>query len=172
MTKFTYALLGVAAITFVTTPAFAADQTGGKKTKEITELVGYDVTEATAAAGQRERRFARMDANKDGSVNFKEFQNYSVLDNEYEIFSEIDEDQSKSLTLEEFASYEQGKGKTEFESELFGKVSVKGTNLKSRPVVQKQYYVPVEPKIVDEQTINPASGEEVDVIIEEGKKAN
>jgi Ca2+-binding EF-hand superfamily protein len=160
MTKFTYALLSVAAITFVTTPAFAAEQTGGKKTKEITELVGYNVTEETSLEGQKEARFRKMDANADGSVNFKEFQNYSVLDNEYEIFSEIDVNQSKSIDFAEFSSYEQGKGKTEFESELHGKASVKGTNLKSRTLVEKHYYVPVEPKIVSETDINPASGEE------------
>ena len=136
--------------------AQAAD--GPKKTKEITELVGYDVTEAKSLAGKKEARFAKMDKNADGSVNFKEFRDFAVLDNEYEIFSEIDVDQSKSLTMEEFASYEQGKGRTEFESELHGKASVKGTNLKSRPIVEKHYYVPVEPTVVDVQPIEPASG--------------
>lgn len=135
-------------------PAMAAHAADGpKKTKEITELVGYDVTEAKSLAGKREARFVKMDKDASGSVDFKEFRDFAVLDNEYEIFSEIDVDQSKSLTMQEFASYEQGKGTTTVESELHGKVSVKGTNLKSKPYVEKHYYVPVEPTVVDVQPI-------------------
>lgn len=153
MTKFTYTLLGAAALTLCLTPAYAAEKSGGKKTKEITSVVGYDVTEKTSMDGEKEAKFARMDTNADGSVTFREFQDYAVLDNEYEIFSEIDEDQSKFITLAEFVSYEQGKGKTEVESQLHGKARVKGTNLTSRVYTEKHYYVPVEPKVVDVKPI-------------------
>jgi hypothetical protein len=125
-----------------------------KKAKEVTELVGYDVTEAVVPESiPKDSRFARIDKNMDEHISFNEFQNASQLNNEYAVFSEMDRNNDDKLTYEEFFNYNKTKGKTHIESKLHGKVPVKGTNLVSKAYTEKNYYVPVEPVVVDVQPI-------------------
>ncbi|HPD83055.1 MAG: hypothetical protein R3D88_05030 [Alphaproteobacteria bacterium] len=148
-------LFSAALIAVVATPAFAAD---GKKTKEIKELVGYNVTETTTYQGPKAEDYAKMDVNGDNSVTFKEYRNYSNLDNEYDAFIRMDKDGNKNLSLEEFVNANLIKGDTQVESELFGKAVVKGTNLKTRALPEtKTYFTPVEPTIVEVKDIEPAA---------------
>ncbi len=147
---FSTALLAVAAA-----PAFAAE---GSKTKEIKELVGYNVTETTTYQGPKADAYRKMDANQDGTVTFKEYRNFSNLDNEYAAFIRMDTDSSKNLSMEEFVNANLNKGNTQFESEMHGKFSVKGTNLKTRALPEtKTYYQPVDPTIVEIKDIEPAA---------------
>ena len=127
-------------------PAISAE---AAKKKEITEVVGYEVTEAVSPNGKLESAFIKIDDDKSGTITFKEFQKHSMLDDEYAIFSEIDTDQSKEIILAEYTNYSWAKGKTHVESELHGKVPVKGTNIKSRPIYERSYFVPVKPTVVD-----------------------
>tara|TARA_B100000949_G_scaffold101216_1_gene90267 strand:+ start:447 stop:938 length:492 start_codon:yes stop_codon:yes gene_type:complete len=149
MKKLQKALLATVALTLVAPAAFAADQTTPKKTKKVTELVGYDVQEVETQTGAKVDTFAKIDANANGIVDWKEFRDHANLDNEYEIFSRIDVDGNKSITLNEYTSFNKTKGNTAVESELHGKGKreVKGTNLTSR-VMKRQYYVPVDRKVV------------------------
>ena len=158
MKKLTHLFLGTALVAFVATPAFAADNATGKKTKEITEVVGYEVTEKIPENNPKSGIFMKMDTSGDGEVSLKEYQNRSNVENSYEMFLSMDTDKSKTVSYEEFASFNPTKGNTQIESELHGKVAVKGTNLKSRAYTEKSYFVPVEPKVVKEETIEPASG--------------
>lgn len=159
MKKLTHLLLGTALVAFVATPAFAADTTTGKKTKEITEVVGYEVTEKIPENNPKSEVFMKMDRDGDGEISLKEYQNRSAVENAYEMFITMDTDKSKTVSYEEFASFNPTKGNTQVESELHGKVAVKGTNIKSRRYTEKSYFVPVEPKVVKEEAIEPASGE-------------
>lgn len=127
---------------------------GAKKTKEITELVGYDVKEVVMPASiARDSRFGKMDTDMDKHISFKEFQNASQLENEYAVFTEIDANGDEKLTYEELYSYNKTKGKTKIESELHGKAKVKGTNLVSRVYTEKNYHLPVDPVVVDVKPI-------------------
>lgn len=147
------ALLGTALLAVIATPSFAAD---GKKTKEIKEIVGYNFTETQTYEGKQAALFKKIDYNSDGIVSLKEYQNASNADNEYELFTRIDRDGSKGISMEEFVSVNVTKGNTNIESELFGKVS--GTNLRTRKLpAAKTYYVPVEPEIVEIKQIEPAA---------------
>lgn len=159
MKKLANMVLGTALVAFVATPALAADTKKGKKTKEITEVVGYEVTEKIPENNPKSGVFTKMDTSGDGEVSLKEYQNRSTVENSYEMFITMDTDKSKTLSYEEFASYNPTKGNTHVESELHGKTAVKGTNLKSRTYTEKSYFVPVEPKVIKEETIEPASGE-------------
>lgn len=152
------ALLGTVLAFTITGAATAAEPTQGKKTKEITEIIGYNVTEKIPDNNPRSKSFSKMDKSADGEVTLKEFQNYSNLENGYEVFITMDTDKSKSLSYQEFASYNPTKGNTKVESELHGKAPVQGTNLKSRGYTEKSYFVPTERKIVKEEAIEPAAG--------------
>lgn len=152
-TLLTTALIAVAAV-----PAMAAE---GKKTKEIKELVGYNVTEKTEYQGAKKATFMKVDANNDGFISAKEFRNGSNLDNYYEEFLRMDTSKDKRVTLDEFASFDKTKGNTQVESELHGKMAVKGTNLKTRAMtVEKSYYQPVDPTVVEIKNIEPAASAE------------
>lgn len=150
------ALLGVALATVIALPAHAAE---GKKMKEITSIVGYNVIEQQVITGPKAELYQKIDTNDDGNITFKEYSNFSNLDNEYDAFIRMDKDGNKNISYNEFAIFNNtGKGTTEFESALHGKASVKGTNLKSRILQEpKQYYVPVEPEVVDIKDIEPAA---------------
>lgn len=148
-------LLSSALLITLAIPAFASE---GKKTKEIKTLVGYNVTETTTYEGPKARLYEKIDANKDGTVTFKEYRNFSNVDNEYAIFSMMDTDRSKTISIEEFVNAQTTKGQTQFESELHGKNIVKGTNLKTRSLPKvKTYYEAVEPEIVEIKDIEPAA---------------
>jgi len=148
------AFLGTVLALTISGAATAAEPTHGKKTKEITEIVGYNVTETQTFEGPKARLFKRMDKNSDSALSFKEYQNYATVDNEYEIFSLMDTNNNKSVTIEEFINARPTKGSTQFSSEMFGKVS--GTNLKTRKLPEvKSYYEPIEPKIVEIKPIEP-----------------
>lgn len=145
-----HSLLTVFTALALTVPAWTAHATDGHKTKEITEIVGYQVTEGITAPNES---FLKMDRDSNELVNFKEFQNFYMLDDEYRIFSEIDIDESGEITVAEFANYNWEKGTTHVESKLHGKNQVKGTNLKVKPVEEQTYFVPVEPTVVDVKPI-------------------
>jgi hypothetical protein len=142
---FTLALLSVAAQPTLAEP---------KPTKEVTSLVGYNVTESVAYPEKTSRLFKKIDADGNGEVTFKEFQRSSNLENGYEIFLNMDRDKSKSVNLVEFGSYNRTKGNTQVRSQLESKNQVKGTNLKTKQLETKSYYMPVEPKVVKEEIIN------------------
>ena len=147
-------LLSAAMLGVISAPALAE----GKKMKEVTSIVGYNVTETRTLTGPKVALYNKMDANGDGTVTFKEYSNFSNLDNEYDAFSRMDKDNSKNISYDEFVNFNStGKGTTEFESELHGK-SVKGTNLKTRVLqTPKKYYVPIEPKIINIEDVKPVT---------------
>lgn len=143
-------ILGATGLIALSAQANSAENSKTTKTKEITELVGYDVKEVTMPASiAKDTQFGKMDTDMDKHISFKEFQNASQLDNEYTIFTEIDANSDDKLTYEEFYSYNKTKGETKVESTLHGKAKVKGTNLTSRVYMEKNYHVPVDPVVVD-----------------------
>lgn len=88
--------LGVAgiAITFAA-PSFAAE-----KTHTVTEVVGYVQTEQVI--NDRDAEFRKIDTSGDGAINFKEFQKFAVLENEYEMFNMNDSNNDDLITIEEY----------------------------------------------------------------------
>lgn len=105
-------LLTSALIAIGAAPVLAAE------TRTTTELVGYNET-ITVIVPKKDDFFARMDRNGDGVASFREFANKAQLDNEYEIFLEIDTDRSKSIDLAEYRMYD-SKTKGEPVSETVG----------------------------------------------------
>lgn len=99
-------ILGMtAAVAILSAPALAETTV---KT-QVGETVTYKVTNNPAAGSnvvgytiEADQKFARLDANKNGTVSMKEFQNGTMLDNEAEIFALFDSDQSGYITPEEF----------------------------------------------------------------------
>lgn len=90
-------MLGVAAVTMAVTfsaPSFA---------REVTEVVGYVKTEHYIS--ERDNEFARVDENRDGVINFKEFQKDAMLENEYEIFNMNDNNGDELLSLQEWREF-------------------------------------------------------------------
>ena len=80
------------AITFGTAaPSFA---------REVKEVVGYVKTETTY--NDRDAEFQKIDDSKDGAINFKEFQSYALLENEYELFNMNDTNNDDLLTIDEY----------------------------------------------------------------------
>lgn len=148
-------ILGATSLIALSAQANSTNNSKTTKTKEITELVGYDVKEVTLPASiPKDTQFGKMDKDTDKYISFKEFQSASQLDNEYAIFTEIDANNDDKLTYEEFYSYNRTKGETKVESTLHGKAKVKGTNLTSRVYVEKNYHVPVDPIVVDVKPID------------------
>ncbi|NCO04414.1 MAG: hypothetical protein GW903_09510 [Alphaproteobacteria bacterium] len=129
-----------------------------KMTKEVTELVGYNVTESVTYQGLKEHSFNKIDANSDGMLTAKEMQRGTNLENSYDIFLNMDSNKDMMVSIEEFSSYNKTKGNTQMRSTLEKENgefrSVKGTNIKSKPVVTKEYFEAVKPKIVKEEAIN------------------
>jgi Ca2+-binding EF-hand superfamily protein len=155
MKKLKTTLLTSALIAVASVPAMATE---GKKTKEIKSLVGYNVTEKVEYKPAKKAAFMKVDANSDGIITAKEFRNGSNLENPYEDFLLMDTSGDKQVTIDEFANYNKTKGHTQVESQLHGKVAVRGTNLKSRVITeQKTYYQPVEPTVVEIKNIEPAA---------------
>lgn len=148
--KYIKSFLTLALVTIAIQPALAEP----KPTKEVTSLVGYNVTESVAYPEGTNRLFKKIDSDGSGEISAKEFQMSSNLENGYEIFLNMDKDKSKSLSLIEFGSYNKTKGNTQVRSQLTDKNRVKGTNLKTKPLVTKSYYMPVEPKVVKEEPID------------------
>lgn len=91
--------LGVAtiAVTFAAVPSFAAEK---KQTKTVTEVVGY--VQSETVINDRDAEFHKIDTSGDGAINFKEFQKYAVLENEYEMFKMNDSNNDDLLTIEEY----------------------------------------------------------------------
>ena len=87
--------LGVAAVAIVAaTPSFA---------REVKEVVGYVKTETTYS--NRDAEFHKADKSGDGAINFNEFQNASVLENEFEMFDMNDTNDDQLLTIDEFRNF-------------------------------------------------------------------
>ncbi len=148
-------LLSTALLAVIAVPAIAAE---GKKTKEIKELVGYNVTETTEIRTSRKGAFMKIDRNNDGMISSKEFRNGSNLDDYYSTFLRMDTSGDKMVSLGEFASFSKTKGNTHVASELHGKNVVRGTNLKTRVITeQKSYFEPVEPTVVEVKNVEPAA---------------
>lgn len=148
-------ILGLVLTTILSAPALAAD---GKK--EVTKLVGYNVTETEGAeiiTGPKMGIFKKMDANGDNLLSYKEYSRFAKIEDKYSAYLRMDQDSDKAVTFLEYSGFNNtGKGSTQFESELHGKTTVKGTNLKTRIIepTTKTYYKPVEPEIV---AIEPAA---------------
>ena len=70
---------------------------------EVTEVVGYVKTETTYS--DRDAEFHKIDTSGDGAINFKEFQKYAHLENEYEMFNMNDTNNDELLTIEEYRSF-------------------------------------------------------------------
>jgi hypothetical protein len=90
-------MLGVAAVTMAVTlsaPSFA---------REVTEVVGYVKTETYIS--ERDNEFATIDDNRDGVIDFKEFQRHAMLENEYEIFNMNDNNKDRVLSIEEWRDF-------------------------------------------------------------------
>ncbi len=83
-------MLGVAAVAF----------TASAQARTETEVVGYVKTETVI--NDRDAEFARIDTSGDGAINFKEFERYARLDNEYEMFKMNDTNNDDLLTIEEY----------------------------------------------------------------------
>jgi Ca2+-binding EF-hand superfamily protein len=84
--------LSVAALAItVSAPSFA---------REVKQVVGYVKTEKTY--NDRDVEFHKVDTSGDGAINFKEFQNGSILENEYELFNMNDTNNDDLLTIDEF----------------------------------------------------------------------
>lgn len=123
---------------------------GGNKTKEVTELVGYNVKEVQVPlATTNNKKFNRIDKNGDNVISLKEFKQASNHENEYAVFVDMDKDNNKVVSYEELFSFNKTKGNTNVESELHGKKRVKGTNVSTRVFKEKNYFVPIDPVVVD-----------------------
>lgn len=97
-------MLGVAAITMAVVsgaPAFANEH--GKKTHEVTEVVGYVKTETVIST--RDAEFAKADKNGDGMLSFKEFADASMFENEYMMFKMNDANNDGVLDIHEFRNF-------------------------------------------------------------------
>lgn len=141
-------------------PAMAAEK---KMTKEVTEIVGYNVTEGVQYEGVLTGSFNKIDYNNDGVITAKEMQRRTNLEDSYSIFLNMDRNKDNVVTIEEFSSYNKTKGNTQVRSGLNkelgiseddAKRAVRGTNIKSRVITTKEYYEPIEPQIVKEEPIN------------------
>ncbi len=84
--------LSVAALAItVSAPSFA---------REVKQVVGYVKTETTL--NDRDAEFHKIDTSADGAINFKEFQRYALLENEYELFNMNDTNNDDLLTIDEY----------------------------------------------------------------------
>ena len=89
------AAIGVA---LTATPAFAAKV--AKTTHTETNVVGYVKTETTYS--DRDAEFMKIDTSGDGAINFKEFQRFAQLENEYEMFNMNDANNDELLSIDEY----------------------------------------------------------------------
>lgn len=88
--------LGVAAIAVTAaSPSFAQH--------EVKEVVGYVKTETVV--NSRDALFAKTDRNGDGLIDFKEFADASMFDNEYMMFKMNDANNDGYLDIHEFRSF-------------------------------------------------------------------
>ncbi len=94
MKKYVLAAVLSTAVFAIATPGFA---------KTETQVVGYVVT--TTTVSDRDGKFHEIDENKDGAINFKEFQKHAILENEYEMFDMNDTDNDQLLSLEEYRNF-------------------------------------------------------------------
>ncbi len=87
--------LGVAAIAItMSAPSFA---------REVKTVVGY--VETTETTSNRDAEFRRADKSGDGAINFNEFQNASMFENEFEMFDMNDTNDDQLLSIEEFRAF-------------------------------------------------------------------
>lgn len=93
----------------VTVTEFRTFEKNNSKMRTVTELVGYEET-ITIVVPTKDTQFMKLDINGDGEVDFKEFQRGAMLDNEYEIFTKIDVDRNKQLSMDEYRAFEKTKG--------------------------------------------------------------
>lgn len=89
----------VALVGIVTTPSFAAGSQK-KPSHRVNEMVGY--VETDTVVNDRDAEFRKIDTSGDGAINFKEFQRYALLDNEYEMFKMNDTNNDDLLTIDEY----------------------------------------------------------------------
>ncbi len=86
-------LMGVSALVLTAVSGVAQARTE-------TEVVGYVKTETVI--NDRDAEFHKIDTSGDGAINFKEFERYALLDNEYEMFKMNDTNNDDLLTIEEY----------------------------------------------------------------------
>lgn len=146
------ALLSTALIAAMVAPAMAAEK---KMTKEIKELVGYDVTVSQSYDALKLKAFNKIDRDADSYLTARELKNGSNIENSYALFLGMDTNKDKRISIEEYSTYDKTKGNTQVESELHGKAAVKGSNLKSRRVIEtKTYFEPTEREVVEIKDIS------------------
>lgn len=95
-------MLGAAVLaigTVAASPSFA-NEPAKKQTRTVTDVVGYVKTETTY--NDRDAEFMKFDVSGDGAINFREFQNAALLENEYEIFNMNDTNNDELLTIDEY----------------------------------------------------------------------
>jgi len=149
--KTTKLLTMAAAVALLSAPAIAettvTTKVGERVTYKVTdnpapnaEIVGYQV--------EQNQKFARLDANLNGTVSMKEFQNGVMLENEAEIFALFDSDQSGEITPEEFSNNSRYGN-----AELANKTSNKTRSSNNWGSMREKYYVQ------DVTTYEPAAGE-------------
>jgi len=71
--------------------------------KEEKTIVGY--IETTTITNERDAMFHKIDTNKDGYIDFKEFQRAALLSNEYSIFVMNDTNNDKFLSIDEYRNF-------------------------------------------------------------------
>ena len=93
-------MLGAAVLaigTIAAAPSFAKEPAN---TRTVTDVVGYVKTETTYS--NRDAEFMNIDVSGDGAINFKEFQRFAQLENEYEMFNMNDTNNDELLTIDEY----------------------------------------------------------------------
>ena len=73
---------------------------GVAQARTETEVIGYVKTETITS--KRDGEFQKIDTSGDGAINFKEFERYAQLENEYEMFKMNDTNNDDLLTIEEY----------------------------------------------------------------------
>lgn len=86
-----------------TVAAIAITASAPSFAREVTEVVGYVKTETVIST--RDAEFAKADKNGDGVLDFKEFANASMFENEYAMFKMNDTDNDNVLSIEEFRNF-------------------------------------------------------------------
>lgn len=90
------------------------------------ELIGYKVT--TIEAPSKREVFSGIDTNRDGLIEWKEFQRAAMLNDEYNTFITIDKNGDGTLDVDEYSAFDKTKGQTITESDGENRIESDGTN--------------------------------------------